>query len=139
MEAAQVRLYLQRARDFLQGMRLLSEDTAEFGYSSALLAVHGAIAYSDAIRFGLDGGSLTSDDHSAAAETLKRVLTSRGYEKVDGVERLKRLLGSKTAVAYGQDVVQITKLQSLILQAERFAAWAETVGKDLRIEGWSDE
>jgi hypothetical protein len=120
-------------------MRLLGDDAAAYGYSTALLAIHGAISYCDALRLGLGDDKIASDDHSKASEALKQLLTARKYEKLGGVERLSRLLGSKSDVAYGREVIQTPKLQSLILQAERFIAWAETAGKELKIEGWSDE
>jgi hypothetical protein len=65
MPAAHVQSYLTKARDFLKGMNL-PENLAEreCRYSSALLAIHCAISYSDALRVGLGErlSELTSDD-----------------------------------------------------------------------------
>jgi len=41
-----------RARDFLKGMDLLKDDLVEFRFSPALLGIHGAISYCDALRIG---------------------------------------------------------------------------------------
>jgi hypothetical protein len=139
MPVTDIRLYLKRGRDFLEGMRLLRDDAAAYGYSSALLAIHGAIAYCDALRAGLGDDKPASDDHSKASEVLKKLLASRQYERPEGVERLSRILAKKSDVAYGKEAVQIEKVQSLLLQTERFVTWAETAGKELRIEGWRDE
>ncbi len=136
MAAVQVQHYLNRARDLLKGMDFLKEDLVELGYSSALLAIHGAISYSDALRIGLGGTDLSSDDHQSATRELQQMLTARKYEKPEGVTRLARLLGDKGAVAYGSVPVEQTKFKSIVQQAERFAVWAEKTGKELKIEGW---
>jgi hypothetical protein len=135
MQAVQVQHYLNRARDFLKGMDLLKDDLA-FGYSAALLAVHGAISYADALRAGLESNNVSSDDHQRATADLKRLLTARKYERQDGVERLGRLLSSKSMIAYGAESVGEDRFKLIIQQAERFAVWAERTGKDLGIEGW---
>jgi hypothetical protein len=139
MSVADIQLFLKRGRDFLEGMRLLGDDAAAYGYSSALLAIHGAISYCDALRAGLGDDKLASDDHSRSSEVLKKLLASRQYGKLEGVEKLSRILGSKSDVAYGKEAVQMQRVQSLVLQTERFVKWAETAGKELRIEGWRDE
>jgi hypothetical protein len=139
MQAVRVRHYLNRARDFLEAMNLLRDDVAAYGYSSALVAIHGSIAYADALRFGLGGTELSSDDHRSATRELQQRLTARKYEKLAGVTRLARLLSDKSEVAYGSNPVAVTTFKSIIQQAERFAAWAEQTGRELRIEGWRDE
>jgi len=52
MSAIQVEHYLKRAADFSYVVLLLRGD-ASHRYSSALLAIHSAISYSDALRIGL--------------------------------------------------------------------------------------
>ncbi len=135
MQAVQVQHYLRRARDFLKGMDLLKDDLT-FGYSSALLAVHGAISYCDALRTGLGSVNVSSEDHQSVTAELRQLLTARKYEKQDGVERLGKLLGSKSVIAYGAASVGDDKFKSVIQQAERFAVWAERTGKELGVEGW---
>ena len=54
MEAAQVQHFLNRAQDFLQDMQLLREDEA-YRNSSALLGIHAAVSYTDALRVGFGG------------------------------------------------------------------------------------
>jgi hypothetical protein len=139
MQAIQVEHYLNRARDFLGAMKLLRDGLSEYGYSSALVAIHGCISYADALRAGLGATSLSSDDHRSAAQELQDLLTARRYERSDGVARLARLLSNKSAVAYGAQPVPETKFKSIIDQAERFAAWAEKTGRELRIDGWRNE
>jgi hypothetical protein len=138
MSAVLVQLYLKRARDFLEGMKLLRSDSASYCYSSALLAIHGAVSYGDALRIGLGDEDLSADDHREAFSRLERLLKDRRYAKLDGAKRLRTLIGEKAAVAYGSTGVQEKMSKLLAEQAERFAAWAETTGVELKIGGWRD-
>jgi hypothetical protein len=52
MQAVRVEHYIRRANDFLDGMRLTNLDESLLS-SSALLAIHSAVSYSDALRIGL--------------------------------------------------------------------------------------
>jgi hypothetical protein len=136
MIAVQVQCYLNRARDFLKGMELLQDDMGEFRYSSALLGIHGAISYCDALRIGLGSGKVSSDDHRQAAVELKSLLAARKFEKQQGTNRLEKLLGKKSRIAYARDAAGEVEINEIVVQAQRFAAWAEDAGKALKIEGW---
>jgi len=103
MIAVEVQHYLGRARDFLKGMDLLQNDLAEYRYSSALLGIHGAISYCDALRIGLGSKGLSSDDHQSAARELRLLLASRKFENPQGVGRLEKLLSKKSMIAYVAD------------------------------------
>lgn len=138
MAAIEVQHYLGRARDLLKGMALLKDDLREFRYSSALLGIHSAIAYCDALRIGLGSESLSSDDHARAVDDLKVRLDSKMFERRQGADRLGKLLSLKNRVAYGSSASGLD-FSYVVQQTERFAAWAEEAGKSLRIEGWRDE
>jgi hypothetical protein len=139
MAAVEVQHFLGRARDFLKGMEFLQDDLAEYRYSSALLGIHGALSYCDALRIGLGSDSLSSDDHQSAARDLKSLLVERKFEKHQGTDRLVKLLGKKSKIAYSGDTASEGEIKDIVLQARRFAFWAEAVGKELRIEGWSND
>jgi hypothetical protein len=136
MIAVQVRLYLDRARDFLEGMNLLKDDLEEFRFSSALLGIHCTISYCDALRIGLGSPRVSSDDHGSAARDLKSLLASRKFEKLQGADRLGKLLSKKSTIAYAAEAASENEIKLIHQHAERFAAWAESTGKELRIEGW---
>ncbi|MBB6144613.1 hypothetical protein HNQ77_002569 [Silvibacterium bohemicum] len=138
MSDVQVQLYLKRAKDFLEGMKLLRDDCIAYGYSSALLAVHGAVSYCDALRTGLGDDNVSADDHREAVSRLEQLLRDKRYPKLDGLKRLSDLIGDKNAIAYGSKRVAQEKFKALTDRAERFAAWAEITGADLKIEGWRD-
>lgn len=136
MSAVQVQHYLDRARDFLKGMDLLQEDLAEYRYSPALLGIHGAISYCDALRIGLGSEGVSSDDHGNAARDLKSLLVSRNYENLQGTDRLGKILSKKSRIAYTADTPTENEIKQIVLDAKRFADWAEITGRKLKIEGW---
>lgn len=138
MGAVQVQHYLGRARDFLKGMEFLKDDLAEFKHSSALLGIHGAISYCDALRVGLGSKSLSSDDHRIASRELKAQLTSRRFKELQGLDRLEKLLAQKSTIAYFPKRIAEKDVVEIVQQARRFALWAESTGKQLKIEGWRD-
>ena len=136
MLAVEVQQYVNRARDFLKGMDLLKEDPEEYRYSSALLGIHCAISYCDALRIGLGSSRLASENHSNATGDLKSRLDSKNYSRLDGLTRLRTLLSRKSKVAYGAVHVGSVESEEIVKQAQRFAFWAEEAGRQLRIEGW---
>jgi hypothetical protein len=139
MIAIEVQHHLDRARDFLKGMDLLQIDLAEYRYSSALLGIHGAISYCDALRVGLGSTKVSSDNHRSAAKELKLLLATRKFENPQGVGRLEELLSKKSRIAYAADTARENEIKQVVLDAKRFEAWAEAAGKELRIEGWRDD
>jgi hypothetical protein len=141
MRVAHVRSYLTKARDFLKGMNL-PEDLAEreCRYSSALLAIHCAISYSDALRVGLgeEIGELAASDHKAAVIKLEKLLNARKYKSTQGIRQFSRLVGQKTRLAYSPDAFTEDEVKVMIDRARSFSAWAHMTGSQLKIEGWRD-
>jgi hypothetical protein len=136
MAAVQVQLFLDRARDFFNGMDLLKDDLDEYRFSPALLGIHCAISYCDALRIGLGSTNVSSDDHGSAAEDLKRHLDDRKVENLRGVEHLRKLLSKKSRIAYAPDAVRKFDFEQIVTHTERFVVWAEETGRKLKIEGW---
>lgn len=139
MLSVQVQHYRGRARDFVEGMRFLKDDPNEFRYSSALLGIHGAISYCDALRVGLGAKSLSSDGHNTAINELSSLLADRKFQSKDRTDRLKRLLAKKSRIAYAGVVPDRKEFFAIVQDAESFAAWAESLGRELRIEGWPND
>ena len=136
MPALTVEHYLHRARDFFLGMHLMRDDTA-YRNSVALLAIHSAVSFSDALRAGLGDEKLANDNHDQAAITLRRLLMERNVDPGNGMVHLQYVLGRKSGVAYGDERLSDNELRRLILGAERFSAWANDMGKRLELEGWT--
>jgi hypothetical protein len=131
-----VQHYRSRARDFLDGMRFLQDDLDAFGYSSALLGIHGAISYADALRIGMGSKKLMAGDHSRAADDLKSLLDSNRFVQQQGVKHFRLLLSRKSKISYAAQAVRKNEFEDIVKRALRFADWAEKTGKALKIEGW---
>ena len=136
MQAVLVQHYVERATDFLEGMQLTREDRS-YRNSSALLAIHSAVSYTDALRAGLGESKLTAEDHKMAADELQRLLSSKDLEDQTGFTHLRYLISKKSLVAYGNRRLDHSDYEALFTKAERFARWADRLGNQLRIEGWS--
>jgi hypothetical protein len=136
MIAIEVQQFLGRARDFLKGMDLLKDDLPVFRFSSALLGIHCAISYSDALRTGLGCTGVSADDHRTAASDLKSLLAARKFEKLQGADRLAKLQSKKRRIAYASEATRQDEVEDIVKLAERFAFWSEEAGRKLKIEGW---
>jgi hypothetical protein len=138
MQAVQVQLYIHRAIDFLEGMQLTRTDEYYWN-SSALLAIHSAVSYSDALRLGLGDQKLSADDHQKAADSLQKLLASKHLEDQAGFKHLRFLLSKKNLVAYGDQRLEYTDYEALFTRAERFAQWAGKTGRKLNLAGWQHD
>ena len=137
MIAVEVQHYLGRARDFLEGMKFLKDDLDAFRFSSALLGIHCAMSYCDALRIGLGSTKVSSDDHRTAAEDLRKQLADdRRCGNLRGVDHLRDILSKKSRIAYAPDAMREHNFEVILQHTERFVVWAEETGKKLRIEGW---
>ncbi len=119
-------------------MKLLRTED-EFLNASALLAIHSAISYNDALRVGLDDYDLSADDHLDAAGDLEKLLATRRFDDRAGLKHLRGLLKKKSLVAYGSHHLNVQDFRDLVTKAERFEIWANKVGRELKIEGWRDD
>ena len=120
-------------------MDLLKDDLTDFRSSSALLGIHSAISYSDALRIGLGCADVSSDDHRTAASDLRSRLVSKNLERPQAANHLEKLLSKKTGIAYSSNAARDTEIEDIVKRAARFAQWCEATGKELRIAGWRDE
>ena len=126
-------VHYSRATQLAGAMKLCQDDLPAFGSAAALLAVHSAISYGDAVVIGLGGSRSRGENHAQAVTALKRACTKA---KIDsrGVGHFQRLLGAKTDVSYGDRQVDKERIVALCIAAERFQVWAERILQD-RKEG----
>ncbi len=136
MKAAEVEHYIQRAKDFLEGGRLMAEDASVYRHSAALLAIHSAISYSDALRTGLGDTELAADDHRKAALSLQKLLRARKFENQTGLTQFDYLVSQKTNIAYGNKRLADGVLDKIVASAQKFAIWANRTGTNLKLDGW---
>jgi hypothetical protein len=117
--------YIKVADNFYNGA-----DTAkEFEYWNAagVLIIHAAIAYTDALTIKVGGVKSQGDDHMAAVDLLREVVTL----DQDGQKALNHLLGrmiqQKNVVSYHGEIYTRNDVDKLWKQLERYKAWALTI------------
>jgi len=77
----------------------------------------------------LTGKIIQGESHARAAMVLEKQCSSRRLNG-DGVKHLKKLLGEKSNVSYGNRRITEDEARSLSTSAERFETWAmQTLGR----------
>jgi hypothetical protein len=126
MDAASFSTYRQRAIQLAGAMKLCRDDMPAYASAAALLAVHSAISYSDAVLIWLGSFRPRGEDHRDAIRALKRACTGARIDQ-RGITHFQRLLGAKTEISYGNKRVEDERTLALCIAAERFQAWAEQI------------
>ncbi len=125
---------MQCVHEILDGMEYLQLNTIS-PQAAALLAIHSAISYADALRYGLGDDRLSSGSHGDAAGTLRKLCVAKGLPDLTGIAHLEYLLSKKTPVSYGSQRIPEGQIDVMLLRAERFARWAVTTSHKMMIEG----
>lgn len=112
-------------------MRLCAEDCSSYASAVALLAVHSAISYNDALCIRLTGGRPKGEDHKDAVRSIKKACERAKIEPA-GLRHLEKLLSAKTDISYGDRAVNTERAQILSTTAERFVRWVEDTFADKR-------
>jgi hypothetical protein len=123
---ARFSVYRRRAAQFASAMKLCQDDLSAYASAAALLAVHSAISYSDALLIGLNGTRPRGENHREAITALKRACTGARIDH-QGIAHLQRLLNAKTDISYGEKQVDSERIAALCIVAERFQVWAERI------------
>lgn len=97
-------------------MKLCQDDLPAYASAAALLAVHSAIAYNDALLIGLGSSRPRGENHSEAITALKRAC-SRAKIEHRGLAQLQRLLSAKTEISYGDKSVEDERVTALCVAA----------------------
>lgn len=131
MDEPSLEVYRGRALQFANAMRLCAEDCPSYASAVALLAVHSAISYNDALHIRLTGGRPKGEDHKDALRSTKKACEKA---KIDlaGLGHLEKLLSAKTDISYGDRTVNTEYAQRLSTTAERFVRWVEDKLADKR-------
>jgi hypothetical protein len=112
-----------RARQMSDAMKLLGDDLPSYASAVALLAVHCAIAWNDAIQIRLTGKLVKLENHERAATHTRRICGSRRID-ADAIRHFEALLGSKNTVAYDETVIHESVADKARTHALRFETWA---------------
>ena len=115
-------VFYERANHLSDARRLVADDV-QYTSALALLAVHSAISWSDAMLVKISGRVVQGKRHMRAAEALEKQCISHKLNK-DGLKHLKKLLTEKSYVSYGSQRITADEARTLSTSAERFEAWA---------------
>ena len=95
----------------------------KYGNGLAIIAIHAAIAYTDALTTAYREIRSTDGDHRRAADVLLHALGRRADPTEVG--RLRAILDAKTHASYSGNYYTLADGQRILRETEAFIAWAE--------------
>src|SRR5687767_7594377 len=117
--------YRQQAIDYLKSARTLADlADSRLGNSIAVLVVHGAIAWTDALCIAY-GGKKSIGDHDEAPGLLETILGKLAAPAK--ITTLRSIDGRKDKVSYTGTTFSLTEAATLLRKAERYADWADAL------------
>ena len=131
MDEIRVRVHHGRALQLADAMNLCHDGMETYASAVALLAVHSAISFSDAVLIRLTGQRSKATNHKKAVEAIEKACRKAKIQ-TDGIKHLQELVSWKTDVSYGDKQVDERTVQFLYVAAGRFQAWAEHLLKNER-------
>lgn len=122
--------YRDRAESYFASMKALCDlgnpdytrADPDYRAAVALLAVHAAISFSDAVLVAADLGP-SSGSHEKAPDLLKTAAKGRKIS-TDGISCFARLAKDKNSYAYSSRQLTPDDVSKAVLRIESFAAWA---------------
>ena len=125
MDETVFEVYRSRGEQLSNAMRLCADDMQAYSSAVALLAIHSAISYNDALLTYLRGTRPKPEDHRTAIKVTRRACAEVKLDST-GINHLEKLLREKSDVSYGDRAVLRDRAQVLSIAAERFQAWVES-------------
>jgi hypothetical protein len=118
--------YLAKGRGFQRDAAQMATLAGDFsGNGIAVLCVHAAIAYADALAVRAVGRKSKSGDHGDAADFLVGAIPIRAAEDKKALKAFKAVLSRKDEVSYADDIIEELDAQVIMGRLSVFAAWAE--------------
>lgn len=101
----------------------LADERSRYGNAIGVLAVHSAIAWTDALTIGFGGRKHTGARHVGAADVL---LEEVGEIRVssDARKTLQAILGAKDEVSYQGEYYSVEQAMTLLTQLRAYRDWA---------------
>ena len=115
--------FQSRGEQMMDAMNLLQDDVQHYAAAVALLAVHSAIAFNDAVQMKLSGKWVKDTDHKKTASHTRKLCSSLGYD-AGGITQLEKLLARKNDYSYSNTIIDDETARAAGIHAERFQAWA---------------
>lgn len=96
---------------------------AKYGNGLAIIAIHAAIAYTDALTVAYREIKSTDGEHVQAAQVLANALGH--HADADQIRRLRRVLEAKSHASYSGSYYTLEDGRAILEELDRFAEWAE--------------
>lgn len=96
---------------------------AKYGNGLAIIAIHAAIAYTDALTTAFREIKSTDGDHTRAADVLVHALGHQASP--EQMRRLKGILNAKTHASYSGAYYTLQDGQNILRETELYVRWAE--------------
>ena len=102
-----------------------SKDSVELEYwtAAAVLIVHSAIAYADALCIKISGLRSVGESHEHIVTLLEEQIAGR-EEKKKALSQLRFIVEEKTRVSYLGEMISPSQTKELLKRLERFREWA---------------
>src|SRR5271154_6430921 len=101
MDEISIGVYQSRAVELASAMKRCGAVDPSYPSAVALLAVHSAIAFQDALQIKLTGQRSRAQDHMQAVHDITNACTMKRVDKA-GIKHLQRLVTAKTDISYGE-------------------------------------
>ena len=125
--------YLTKANRFKADAENMAQLSDEFsGNGVAVLCVHAAIAYGDAIAILAAGKKSKSGDHRDAAPFLSSVVPIRTAEDKAAIRAFQAILNRKDEVSYADDIIDESEAAALLERLRTFARWTDKTFRDIK-------
>ena len=120
-------IFIERGDQLAESRDLMKGDP-EYSAALALVSIHCAIAFNDALLVKLTGRHASADDHMSAVKLTKKQCSSKKIS-TNGIRHLEALLKAKTRVSYSDERTTFETASRLAADSERFEAWARPLIK----------
>jgi len=125
MDRSQASKYLRVARALhstAEDLGQLASEGDTYGNALAIVAIHAAIAYADALSIAFRELKSVDGDHSMTVATLRHAIGHRADEAQ--IRRLENIIDQKSAVSYQGRCYMIADAEALVKKLDSFAQWA---------------
>lgn len=125
MDRSQAAKYLRVARALHATAGDLNQVAAEggtYGNAMAIVAIHSAIAYADALSIAFRELKSVDGEHSMAVVTLRHAIGHRADEAQ--IQRLESIIDQKSAVSYQGQYYMLADARAVVEKLDAFAQWA---------------
>lgn len=100
----------------------VADEDARYGNAIAVIAIHAAIAYNDAVTIAYGGSKSTEGDHEKAPDALIAALKNPSPAQVD---LLRAVVKKKDSASYRGEYYTMEDAVMVLRRAEKFCEWAE--------------